>query len=246
MRIDRISLADYPPIKSFSVDISSNVVIIAGANGSGKTRLKDALVGSFRNPNRPQASLVLRATRAEEEEAWKSKSLELRPGQPSTHLTNYLSTRRRNEAYVGSVVQIDSNRAVQPVAFESFSLATPDPDDEDVSYSWYLDAFILIDEPELHLHPTLAFRLIETLKGFGNGTNQFILFTHSADLISTYYSSGSVFFIDAVAATLLPPLARSSIPACRRHPKYRPARSAFQRDRRRCGQGRSAPPVPGE
>jgi hypothetical protein len=205
------------------------------------------------------------------------------------------------------VVQIDSDRAVQPVRFESFTLATEDPDDQDVNYSWYLNPFIgrwqelvnkiykkaanrdqkiakfvkddptklgsdaltahpdpflpyqevfarllpgktlesidpktprefhyriadskpmpfttlssgeqevvkvafdlvwkriihsviLVDEPELHLHPTLTFRLIETLKGFGGGTNQLILFTHSADLISTYYSTGNVFFIDS-------------------------------------------------
>ena len=43
----------------------------------------------------------------------------------------------------------------------------------------------------------MAFRLIETLKEFGGGTNQLLLFTHSADLISTYYSSGNVFFIDS-------------------------------------------------
>jgi ABC-type cobalamin/Fe3+-siderophores transport system ATPase subunit len=58
---------------------------------------------------------------------------------------------------------------------------------------------ILLDEPELHLHPTLAFRLIELLKNFGGGTNQLVMFTHSADLISTYYSTGSVFFIDTSA-----------------------------------------------
>lgn len=56
---------------------------------------------------------------------------------------------------------------------------------------------ILVDEPELHLHPTLTFRLVETLKEFGGGTNQLILFTHSADLISTYYATGNVFFIDS-------------------------------------------------
>ncbi|MFC1810102.1 AAA family ATPase, partial [Patescibacteria group bacterium] len=57
-------------------------------------------------------------------------------------------------------------------------------------------SIFLIDEPELHLHPTLTFRLIETLKKMGDGTNQFIFFTHSADLISTYYSTGNVYFID--------------------------------------------------
>ena len=55
---------------------------------------------------------------------------------------------------------------------------------------------IIVDEPELHLHPTLTFRLIETLKGIGEHTNQFIFLTHSSDLISTYYSTGDVYFID--------------------------------------------------
>jgi hypothetical protein len=55
---------------------------------------------------------------------------------------------------------------------------------------------ILVDEPELHLHPALTFRLLETIKALGEGTNQLILFSHSPDLISTYHSSGSVYFID--------------------------------------------------
>jgi hypothetical protein len=46
------------------------------------------------------------------------------------------------------------------------------------------------------LHPTLTFKLIETLKSIGNHTNQFIFLTHSPDLISTYYSTGDVYFID--------------------------------------------------
>jgi hypothetical protein len=230
-------------------------------------------------------------------------------GQDTPPLRNYLGTRTRLQAYIGTVIQIDSDRAVQPVKFESFTLATEDPDDQEVNYSWYLSPFIsrwqqlvnkiykksaardqkiakfvksnptqpcsdalksnpdpflqyqevfaqllpgktlepidpkspqdfhyriadstplpfrtlssgelevvrvafdlvwkrithsiiLVDEPELHLHPTLTFRLIETLKGFGGGTNQIVLFTHSADLISTYYSTGSVYFIDSSA-----------------------------------------------
>jgi predicted ATPase len=307
MHIDRISLRDYPPIKAFDVLTSSNVVIIAGANGSGKTRLKEAVVNSFRNPQQPQASLTLMATRQEEETAWKTRSIQVTAGQDCPVLREYLSTRTKAQAYIGTVVQIDSDRAVQPVRFESFTLATEDPDDQDVNYSWYLNPFIgrwqelvnkvykkaanrdqkiakfvktdptkpgsealaahpdpflpyqnmftqllpgktlepidpksprefhyriaesqplafgtlssgeqevvkvafdlvwkrlthsviLVDEPELHLHPTLAFRLIEILKGFGGGTNQLFLFTHSSDLISTYYATGNVFIVDS-------------------------------------------------
>jgi predicted ATPase len=57
---------------------------------------------------------------------------------------------------------------------------------------------VIIDEPELHLHPALAFKLVETLKTLGDNTNQFIFLTHSADLISTYYSTGDVYFIDSI------------------------------------------------
>ena len=306
MRIDRIILQDHPPIKMFEVETSSNVVIIAGANGSGKTRLKEALVSTFRSPNNPLASLSISATRDKEEAAWGGASFDVTVGQPCSILRDYLTTRTGTQAYTGTIIQIDSDRAVQPVKFDLISLATVDPDDEDVNYNYYLNPFInrwqqlvnkiykkaanrdqkiakftkenpdqlgiealkkfpdsflpyqkiftrllpdktlepidpksprefhyrvtgsdpmpftslssseqevvrvvfdlvwkrithsiiLVDEPELHLHPTLAFRLIETLKEFGGGTNQLILFTHSADLISTYYSSGNVFFID--------------------------------------------------
>ena len=306
MRIDRISLKDYPPIKVFEVETSSNVVIIAGANGSGKTRLKDALVQTFQSPAGPKASLTISATRDEEEDAWGATSIDVTVGQPCPILINYLATRTGGGVYTGSIIQIDSERAVQPIRFETLSLATEDSDDQGISYSYYLEAFIgrwqqlvnkiykkvanrdqkiakftkenpdklglealkkfpdtflsyqemftrllpdktlepidpksprefyyrvassdpmpftslssgelevvrvafdlvwkrithsiiLVDEPELHLHPTLTFRLIETLKEFGGGTNQLILFTHSADLISTYYSSENVFFID--------------------------------------------------
>jgi hypothetical protein len=67
----------------------------------------------------------------------------------------------------------------------------------DVARKEIRHSVILVDEPELHLHPTLAFKLIEALKSIGDQTNQFFFFTHSADLISTYYSTGDVFFIDS-------------------------------------------------
>src|SRR3989338_10381281 len=51
------------------------------------------------------------------------------------------------------------------------------------------DCIILIDEPEVHLHPELAFRLIKVLKSIGE-RNQFFLFTHSPDIIGNSLDSG--------------------------------------------------------
>jgi len=308
MRIDRIYVQDYPPIKSLDIQISSDVVIIAGANGSGKTRIKEAIVYSYQKPHEALLSFSLKATRQEEEIAWKAKSIQVTVGQDSPILREYQTSQTGTRSYVGTLVQVESNRAVRSIEFEGIPLTTttPDPDEQGFDSSWHLgtlanrwnklqndilkksairdlriaefvkehrtnrdsdplevypDIFlpyqelfakllpgktlepinlrspqelhyrvadsqplpfgtlsagekevvtlafalvykqishsvILIDEPELHLHPSLIFRLVETLRSFWNGTNQLILFTHSADLISTYYSTGNVFIID--------------------------------------------------
>lgn len=61
------------------------------------------------------------------------------------------------------------------------------------------DCIILIDEPELHLHPELSFRLLKGLNSIGKN-NQFFLFTHSADVISSSFDSG-VWFIRPTSRT---------------------------------------------
>lgn len=307
MRIDRISLKDFPPIKNIDIQTSSNLVIIAGANGSGKTRLKEAIVYSFVKPNEPQVSLSLKTTRTEEEIDWRANSLQVVAGNDCPELRKYLSTRTGNNSFLGTLVQVESNRKIGTVQFQSITSTTPDPDEQGLDHSWHLDtianrwnklvnnifaksairnekiarftkenpdktgadaheaipdpflpyqklfnsllpdkmlepidtrflrdfeyrtassqplsfgslssgerevvtmvfdlaykkiahSIILIDEPELHLHPSLTFRFVETLKGLGGGTNQIILFTHSADLISTYYSTGNVFVLNS-------------------------------------------------
>ena len=54
---------------------------------------------------------------------------------------------------------------------------------------------VFFDEPELHLHPELLYRLIMTLRSVGE-SNQFILATHSAELISSSLDE-SVIFLDS-------------------------------------------------
>ena len=307
MKLKIINAKDYPPIRHFEIAELSDIVIIAGANGSGKTRLKNAIVETFRNPNAPQIEVTVQSTRPDQEsKLWGAEEITLKPDAPSAEFQTYMASRTRGGTYTGSVIQIDSNRHVAPIKFQPITLATPDPDDEEIPNTYYLELFtdrwqvivnkifqkvanrdskisayvkanpekrgeeaikkfpdpflpyqdlfskllpdkkllsidakqlrefqytigdssslpfsslssgeqevikiafdltwkrirhcvILLDEPELHLHPTLTFRLIETMKSIGDNTNQYFFFTHSADLISTYYSSGNVFFID--------------------------------------------------
>lgn len=307
MRIKSFHITDFKPITNLSISDLSNTVIIAGANGSGKTRLKQAIVQTLQG--NPVMDMTIEATRNEEEDEkyFGSHTLEIHKGTQNAILQNYINSRKYGAGrYVGSLVQIDSDRSVQTIRYNSVNWLGGDPDDVEAVSNFYFNSFtnrwqdfmnyihqksaardkkladelkknpgngekiitdnpdpldkykaifsdllpgkelldispakprefqykdetgqtlpfnslssgekevvkvlfdvtrkeirhsvIIVDEPELHLHPTLTFKLIESLKSIGEHTNQFIFLTHSADLISTYYSTGNVYFIDA-------------------------------------------------
>ena len=309
MRIKSINLTDFPPIGKFEVSDLGNTVVIAGANGSGKTRLKDAIVSTLQGS--PVMDAIIAATRPEEEDEKYFNGNEVRviKGQQNQILQNYMASRTFGKGrYVGSLVQIDSTRSVENIRYNPVNWLGGDPDDANTAWNFYFSAFqnrwqdfvnyihqktaargkkisdavlkdpdktgeewidvypdpldkykkifrealpgkelldinlsspsefryrdqsgqelgfqtlssgekeiikvlfdvarkdirhsiVIIDEPELHLHPTLAFQLIESLKSLGDHTNQYFFLTHSSDLITTYFSSGDVFFIDPV------------------------------------------------
>jgi hypothetical protein len=54
------------------------------------------------------------------------------------------------------------------------------------------DCIVIFDEPELHLHPELSFKLLQTLKQSGSN-NQFIFCTHSPDIITAALDNSVVF-----------------------------------------------------
>lgn len=307
MKIKSLKITNFQPIKNLQLDDLGNTVIIAGANGAGKTRLKQAIIQTLTD-SCPIMDLTLIATRDEEREKYfQSKELQVKQGENNSTLNNYIQSRRYGGGkYVGSLVQIDSQRNIQTVQYSPVNWLGTDPDDQDTPGTFYFQNFtnrwqdfmnyihqksavrdnklaqelkknpsngveiinknpdplekykkifktllpskelqdinpaspqeffykdksgntlpfgslssgeqevvkvvfdvvrkdikhsvIIVDEPELHLHPTLTFKLVETLKTIGDHTNQFIFLTHSADLISTYYSTGDVYFIDA-------------------------------------------------
>lgn len=306
MKINAIEIRDYPPIKNLKIENLGDIVIIAGANGSGKSRLKEALVNTFQGGN--QMSLELKATRNKEKTDFGGDKLTVTQGTRSETLAEYMRKRRFGRGmYVGSLVQVDSHRNIQTTQYQPVNYQVSDPDDLATPSNYYYQNFtnrwqdfmnyihqkvaahrnklaaevesgsvitaeeikekqphplekykvifknllpdkelldinpaeprefhyknsdgltlpfrslssgeqevvkvlfdiarkdikhsvIIVDEPELHLHPTLTFKLIETLKMIGDHTNQFVFLTHSADLISTYYSTGNVYFMDS-------------------------------------------------
>lgn len=308
MKILSLEISDFHPIKHLKLDNLGSTVIIAGANGSGKTRLKQAIVQTLQG--QPLINMTIGSTRKEEREEkyFNGETLVVQKGVQNQILNNYINSRKYSSSgYVGSLVQIDSSRNVETLKYSPVNWLGGDPDDGETATNFYFSPFsnrwsdfmnyihqksaardkkladelkknpkngeqiindypdplqkykdifsallpgkelqdinpaaprefhfkegianplpfkslssgeqevvkvvfdvvrkdikhsvIIVDEPELHLHPTLTFKLIETLKTIGDHTNQFIFLTHSADLISTYYSTGDVYFIDSV------------------------------------------------
>jgi len=54
------------------------------------------------------------------------------------------------------------------------------------------DCVIIFDEPELHLHPELSYKLLQTLSTVGE-SNQFIFCTHSPDIITASLENSVIF-----------------------------------------------------
>ncbi len=67
-------------------------------------------------------------------------------------------------------------------------------------------SIVMFDEPELHLHPELSFKLLRTLETIGE-QNQFIFFTHSPDIITASLEHSVIFIAppnDAVTNQAIP------------------------------------------
>lgn len=318
MRLRSINAAKINPVKLFSVEGLSDIVVFAGPNGVGKTRLIETILASFRNPaayrgagSQPNLQLIIEGTSPGERSQWSKDILDTADPGDAQRLVGSLQKARRRSNWQSSVLNFESDRTilqVQPYQFTwdyqnpfeegvgwdvSFSglrarfqdtlhsifrtvrsrresialrfeelirnrdqirhdratdvldqldkdfpdpidvfkrafsqllapkvLINPDPKSQQLYYSFegqtfpisslssgerevvnivfdFLlrspsDCIVFFDEPELHLHPELSYKLIQTLKAIGQ-RNQFILCTHSPDIITASLDNSVVF-----------------------------------------------------
>ncbi|HEY4810354.1 MAG TPA: AAA family ATPase [Solirubrobacteraceae bacterium] len=80
--------------------------------------------------------------------------------------------------------------------FDFDSLSSGEREVVNIAFDFQLrqprDCIVFFDEPELHLHPELSYKLLRTLRSIGE-RNQFILSTHSPDVISASLDQSVVF-----------------------------------------------------
>ena len=135
MRIKALTVSDVPPVARFEVSDLADVVVLAGRNGVGKTRLVQALVQFFRSPSaNPNIRLTIEATTPSEKQAWTQPALDTGTPADAQRLLTTLQQSRRRSHLRSSVLQFESDRSITQIKPYAFTWDYTDPWEE--NYGW--------------------------------------------------------------------------------------------------------------
>lgn len=132
MRISSIKVENQPPIQHFDVSDLSDLVVIAGPNGVGKTRLITSLLNAFRG-SPTGVELIIEATSKDEESKFGSKTLST-SGNGIQRLMQVMQANKLRRNYQSGVLYFESGRSIQKVKALSFAFDFADPYIENVSW----------------------------------------------------------------------------------------------------------------
>jgi len=136
MKIKNILAKEVPPVKHFEVNNLSDTVIIAGPNGSGKTRLIDALINYLQSPSINQnMKLLIEATNKSELEQWGKKNIDTSVQEDIQKFVATLHQNRRRIKWKSSIIRFESDRTIRKVQPFLFSWDITDPDEEDIGWN---------------------------------------------------------------------------------------------------------------
>jgi predicted ATPase len=135
MRLISLYLKDVPPVRRFDIDALSDVVVIAGPNGVGKTRLVQAVLDHLRGGGvNANIAGTLRATCPEESEQWGKQELDLSLPEDMQKLHTSLAVGRRRRNWQSSLINFESDRTVRNLQPYPFSFDMPDPSEEKIGW----------------------------------------------------------------------------------------------------------------
>jgi ABC-type branched-subunit amino acid transport system ATPase component len=137
MRLTSIKAQNVKPIDAFNVSGLSDVVVLAGPNGVGKSRLIASILGHLRLPSGTDVTLRMEATTTAEEKAWGKTVIDtsIQADRPLLQKLLHQNQRRRN--FQSSVLNFDSERSIQQVQPYQFSFEAFDPWEEKIG--WDID-----------------------------------------------------------------------------------------------------------
>lgn len=137
MLLKSIRAKDILPVLKFEVENLSDVVVLAGRNGVGKTRLLQALISGFQNPvGQQNTQFIIEATNEEERKRWGKNHLDTSLMQDAQLLQSTLQENRYRKNWNGSVINIESDRSIQKISPYQFSFDAVDPDKEQIGWNF--------------------------------------------------------------------------------------------------------------
>jgi ABC-type cobalamin/Fe3+-siderophores transport system ATPase subunit len=136
MRLESLAVDNALPVRHFAVADLSDLVVIAGPNGVGKTRLVQFVLDRLRSPSaQPDLRGTLTATCDEERAQWGKESLELGAQEDMQRLNGTLATaQRRRRNWKSSLVNFESDRTPQNLVPFPFSFDITDPTEENIGW----------------------------------------------------------------------------------------------------------------
>ena len=135
MRIKELHLKDWQVIRQADFQDLSDFVVVAGPNGVGKTKIKEAIVHIFQSGGNPPpgSKVILEATNPEEIAAWNNSEVTL----PANSFWSMFGINNKRLKTKSRLIQIDSNRSVESVNFQQLTFQSiGNPAEEEVGYDY--------------------------------------------------------------------------------------------------------------
>ena len=135
MKIKSVYLQHIPPVNLFEVNDLSDITIIAGPNGVGKSRLLQHLLNYIQNPrSHGKSKLIIEATSQRELELWNKSLLDTSNDDDAKMFQNILHQNQRRGNWRSGVIYFESDRTIQQVKPFQFTWDLPDPNDEKIEW----------------------------------------------------------------------------------------------------------------
>jgi energy-coupling factor transporter ATP-binding protein EcfA2 len=136
MRLKAIDATDVPPVRRFCAQDLSDIIVLAGPNGVGKTRLIERILQALQSPvNHASVRFIIEPTCDQERQQWGQATLDTSIAAEAQKLAQTLQANRRRTSWRSSVVQFESDRTIKPYNPYAFSFDTTDPWEEPLGWN---------------------------------------------------------------------------------------------------------------
>ena len=136
MKLIQFQLRQTPPVQIVEMTDLTEVVVIAGPNGVGKTRALTALLNHFQNPTKStNVSIKVDATTAAERQLWGGQqTLDTTDVEQAQLLRKYLQRVQKRGELRGGVLNFDSTRSFEKIEPYAWSWDFQDPFEEAIGW----------------------------------------------------------------------------------------------------------------